>query len=55
MDPSGNGYNTNWKLIDLCKKCYNIESKKYGDAISKALTPTGDSILDHLSHVKLNN
>lgn len=22
MDPSGNGYNTNWKYVDLCPKCY---------------------------------
>ena len=22
MDPSGNGYNTNWKYIDLCPQCY---------------------------------
>lgn len=21
MDPSGNGYNTNWEYIDLCSDC----------------------------------
>ena len=35
MDPSGNGYNTDWEYVDLCEHCYSKVAaeyrKKYGD------------------------
>jgi len=29
MDPSGNGYNTDWEYVDLCKDCYPKLAAEY--------------------------
>lgn len=30
MDPSGNGYNTNWEYVDWYKECHAINSMTIG-------------------------
>ena len=30
MDPSGNGYNTNWEYVDWCNDCYSTNAMTIG-------------------------
>jgi len=32
MDPSGNGYNTDYKYYDVCEQCYGKFSKNFPNA-----------------------
>ena len=36
MDPSGNGYNTNWDYVDYCAECYKIAAGNHGIKIKRA-------------------
>jgi hypothetical protein len=33
MDPSGNGYQTNWEYVDSCENCFDKLMAKYGNNI----------------------
>ena len=33
MDPSGNGYNINWRYVDYCSKCYVKALVEFGKNI----------------------
>jgi hypothetical protein len=36
MDPSGNGYNTNWHYTDLCITCIKAIQAHFGDKVELA-------------------
>lgn len=35
MDPSGNGYITNWDYCDYCNDCYHIEREKRNTKVQR--------------------
>ena len=33
MDPSGNGYNTDWEYVDYCRECHKKAFSDHGNKI----------------------